>query len=357
VNVTATASPTVNIFMVYSPLHCLCADQVARHFCQGDRNLLFYLKQGYADSVDHALWETVHYLPWPRFNPSPGLLGRHRRTLNNLNHVADLCKGAAIIRLHATVIDTEAVNYHINFLRRRFPKAQFNVRLFPDGVLNLRRHPLGRLKEYLQYFRMGRMLLSPSLCYHCLKGDRTGSDDPLVDRIYILPGLSHDYEPAKVLVLPPFQKAHKTDNCQRTDGTALVVGQPLVVYRRMTDDNMRAVSLGIKQYLLSQGIKRVVYKPHPRDRQHEYALEEYELLQIDKPLEQHFAETSYPIVISVCSTALLTARMILPPECRVIAYGLDCFIFRGEKDRSSLLGAFTSMGVEMVAHESHSAYV
>ena len=343
-------SRTVNIFMVYSPLHCLCADQVVRQFCQGERNLLFYLKQGYADFVDHSLWEAVQYLPWPRFNPSPGFMGRHRRTLSNLHHVADLCRGAQTIRLHATVIDTEAVNYHINFLRRRFPEAQFSVRLFPDGVLNLRRHPLGRFKEYLQHLRLGRMLLSPALRYHCLKGDRTGSDDPLVDRIYLLPGLPHGYDPAKVVVLPPFQMADRLQTEPGSERTALVVGQPLVVYRRMTAEDMRAVSVGIQRYLVSQGITRIIYKPHPRDRQHEYGLAEYELLQVDKPLEQHFAETPYSVVIGVCSTALLTARMIMPPECRIVAYGLDRFIFRGEKDRSSLLGAFEALGIEMVAH-------
>jgi hypothetical protein len=44
--------------------------------------------------------------------------------------------------------------------------------------------------------------------------------------------------------------------------------------------------------------------------------------------------------------------MIMPPECRVVAYGLDRFIFRGERDRNSLLGAFEALGVEMVEHVS-----
>jgi hypothetical protein len=50
---------------------------------------------------------------------------------------------------------------------------------------------------------------------------------------------------------------------------------------------------------------------------------------------------------------LLTARMILPPPCRVIAYGLDRFIFRGEKDKRVLLDAFESMGIELVPYGVH----
>lgn len=343
-----TTSRRLNLFMVYSPLHCLCADQIARHFCQGERNFLFYLKQGYSDFVDQSLWEVIEYLPWPRFNPAPGLFGRSRRTLINLNRVADLCQGAEVIRLHATVIDTEAVNYHINFLRHRFSQAQFSVRLFPDGLLNVCRHPLGQLKEHLQYLRLARMLFSPSLHYHCLKGDRTGSDDPLVDRIYLLPGATHDYETAKVALLPPFSM---NDNQQTKERTALVIGQPLVSFRRMTAEDMQTVTLGIKQYLELQGIVRIVYKPHPRDNQYELGHAEYELLKIDRTLEQHFAEKSYSIVISVCSTALLTGRMILMPECRVIAYGLDRVLFRGKKERNSVIGAFKALGVELLEHQ------
>lgn len=341
--------------MVYSPLHCLCADHIVRNFERGARNILFYLKPGYGSFVDSSLWDGIHYLPWPRFNPAPGLFGRLRRTLGNLDFVARQCQGAEVIRLHATVIDTEAVNYHISYLQRRFPTAEFSVRLFPDGILNLRKHPLGWFKERLQYVRLARMLVSPSLCYYRLKGDRTGSDDPIVDRIYVLPGLSHDYEPSKTVVLPEFSICSAKEPAAQREKNALVIGQPLVVYRRMTAADMTAVALGMKAFLESQGVTRIFYKPHPRDRQREYAVPGYEDLLVDKPLELHFAEEHYSIVIGVCSTALLTARMILPPTCRVIAYGLDRFIFRGEKDKRVLLDAFQSVGVEIVPHDKTDA--
>lgn len=343
---------TVNLFMVYSPLHCLCADHIVRNFERGARNILFYLKQGYDSFVDSSLWDGIHYLPWPRFNPAPGPFGRLRRTMSNLEFVARQCQGADTIRLHATVIDTEAVNYNINYLQRHFPHAEFSVRLFPDGVLNLRRHPLGRVKEMMQYLRAARTFVSPALRYHRLKGDRIGSDEAIVDRIYLLPGLPHEYETSKTVVLPEFTMSSAKGSDIPGERKALVIGQPLVVYRRMTASDMAMVAVGMKAFLEAQGVTRILYKPHPRDQQREYAVSGYEDLLLDKPLELHFAEEHYPIVIGVCSTALLTARMILPPSSRVIAYGLDRFIFRGEKDRATLLGALQEIEVEIVSHDS-----
>lgn len=350
---TDSKSRTVNLFMVYSPLHCFCADNIVRNFEIGARNHLFYLKPGFGSLVDSALWEGIHYLPWPRFNPAPGPFGRLRRTLQNLDFVARQCQGAEIIRLHATVIDTEAVNYHINFLWRKFPRAEFSVRLFPDGILNLRKHLLGPLREALQNIRLLRMLVSPSLRYHRLRGDRTGSDDPIVDRIYVLPGLPHEYETAKTVVLPPFKPYSSENQSELLDKKALVVGQPLVGVKAMTEHDMVAVTAGIKKFLQSQGITRILYKAHPRDHRREYADKDYEDLVVDKPLEHHFSEEPYSCVIGVCSTALVTARMILPPSSRVVAYGINRLIGYGKEGSSMLEETFRSVGIEVVLHSDN----
>lgn len=339
---------TVNLFMVYSPLHCLCAELVAREFETGARNVVFYLKREFARLVESPVWDAAQYIPWPRFEPEPGPFGRVRRTRRNLRTVAGFCRGAKRIVLHTTVIDTEAINYNINYLKRTFPDAQFRVRLFPDGWLNVRRHPLGRLKELLQYARLARRFAGSDLHYYRFRGCRTGADDGLVDRIYVLPRFPHQYDPAKVVVLPPFGRSAEPADREQVEKRALVVGQPLIAFRRMTHEKVAAVTRAIAEYLHAKGIEEIYYKSHPRDTTREYALDWYRELEIDKPLEYHLAEHPYAVLIGVCSTALPTGRMILPSWCQVVSCGIELMEFRTPQEHKSIVDVYTELGVELI---------
>lgn len=339
---------TVNLFMVYSPLHCLCAEQIVQHFESGARNAIFYLKPEFRDLVNESHWDFVTYLPWPRFEPEPGYFGRIRRTRHNLDIVAGFCRGARQIVLHTTVIDTEAINYNINFLRETFPEADFRIRLIPDGTMNVERQSLGFFRELLQYSRLARRIVCPELHYYRFKGDRTGSDDRLVDRIYLLPRFPHQYNPAKVVYLPSFLQTSDGSDKERVMKRALVIGQPLIAYKRMTRESVAAVTGKISDYLHDCGIEEVYYKSHPRDATREYAQEEYSELVLDKPLEHHLAECPYGVVIGVCSTGLLTARMILPDWCKVVSCGINLMKFPNNKERSSYTDIFRKLDVEIV---------
>lgn len=338
----------VNLFMVYSPLHCLCADHIVRHFENGARNVLFYLKAGYASYVDSSLWDGIHYLPWPRFNPLPGPFGRLRRTLSNLDFVASQCQGAEEIRLHTTVIDTEAVNYNINYLKRQFPNVEFSVRLFPDGVLNLRKHPLGPVQELLQYMRAARMLVAPSLRYYRFRGDRTGSDDAIVDRIYVLPRFPHKYEPSKTVVLPEFDMASPESRGEPADKKALVVGQYLVGVDLLTRGQIKRIGVAISGIIADAGITNIDYKAHPRDRNFELFEEGYRHLSIDIPLESYLVNNPYDLVVGIFSTALITARYILPADCRVVACGIEEVSFKENSTRDGIVSLFNLLGIEII---------
>lgn len=339
----------VNIFLIYPPLHYLAAESIVSQFERGSRNYLFYLKSKFGQLVDPSAWDGVEFLPWPRYYPERGMFGRMRRTIRNLTLVDGVCAGATELRLHAPVIDTEAINYLIRFLQSSHPGASFSVRLIPDGLLNVQRHPLGYFKETLQYVKKARRLTCPSLNYYTFRGDRTGSDDAIVDRIYVLEGFPHQYDRAKSVELPLLRdcpRAVQTASTKR----ALVIGQPLVVYRRFSQEDMRAVSEGIRAFIGDSGIEHIVYKSHPRDSQREFSHPDYQELTIQQPLETYLASTPHDLVIGVCSTALLTARMILPPSCRVVAYGMDMMKYRGDQDRESIELPFRSLKVEMVSH-------
>ena len=338
----------VNLYIVHSPLHCLCAEWIVKCFEPESKNIVFFLKKKLGTCLNSAVWDDVVYLPWPRFDPEQGIGGRIRRTRNNLEIVAKYAAGVKSIRLHATVIDTEAINYHINFLRASFPEADFCVRLIPDGVMNLKRHPQGWLREQLKHIRLLRGVIFPELKYYFFKGDRTGADDSIVDRIYTLPFFPHEYDPDKVIELPPFMRSEAVYDRSQVQRRALVVGQPLILYKRLSKESAEKITYAIRDYLKRCGIEEVFYKSHPRDATREYGLDEYKELIIDEPLEQHLARHPYGIVIGVCSTALLTGRMVMPEWCEVVSCGMNLIKMNKDNDNTFYIKTFETLRVKIV---------
>ena len=346
-------SPVANIYLIYSPLHYLAAESIALNLEKNARNFLFFLKPEFEKLVDQSKWNATAFLPWPRFYPEKGFFGRMRRTKNNLAAVEKVCSGALEIRLHTPVIDTEAVNYFINSIQYSHPGAKFLVRLIPDGLLNIQRYPMGLLKEMLQYFKKLRRLLHPTLNYYTFSGDRIGSDAKIVDRIYTLRGFPHEYDLAKTVEISLFHlNVHPIE--ETTVGIpnkrALVIGQDLIACKLFSVKDMHSVTLGIRALIAACGINDITYKLHPRDQQRELSHPDYKELVIDEPLETYMASNNYDLVISVVSTALLTARMILPDSCRVIAYGMNILKYRSERNKKNVESTFISLGIEMVNH-------
>ena len=103
-----------------------------------------------------------------------------------------------------------------------------HARILPDGLLSIRQYPLSLIKRLTQFVRKLRQMLSPSLNYWTFSGDRIGSDAPFCDRIYVLAGLPHAYDPAKVVVLAPLAGRSMPLSVGTTARRALVIGQPLV---------------------------------------------------------------------------------------------------------------------------------
>lgn len=334
--------------MVYSPLHCLCAELIVKHFEADAHNVVFYIRQGLDTCLNREVWDDLVFHPWPRFNPEPGIFGRARRTESNLKLVASYCKESAQIRLHATVIDTESINYNINYLRAQFPEADFRVRLFPDGTMNIRRHPQGFIREKLKYFRLFRRFLSPDLHYYLFKGDRIGSDDSIVDKIYILHGFPHEYAASKVVELPPFAKSNTEYDRNSIMKRALVVGQPLSVYGDATPLDLKRISDKVFNYLKENGVEDIYYKAHPRDKIRELALSGYKELLIDEPLEIHLSRYPYAIIIGVSSTALLTGKMVLPGWCKAVSCGMNLFASKNQPEAARFTRVLNELGVEVI---------
>ena len=341
---TVTPRRTVALFFVASPLHYLAARVVARHFEAGSRCIVVPYRPGARQFVREADWDAVAYAPWPRFDPLPGPLGRHRRLLANIRDVAAVVGPCDTLLIHSPVFDTEAINYFLRALPRRCGAGTMHARILPDGLMNVARHPLNPARRAAQYLRKLRRLISPQLDYLCFGGDRIGSEAPFVDRIYTLAGFPHDYPPEKVVSLPPLAGGEGG----ATSDTALIVGQPLVSIGALTQAEHDAICARIVDWLKARGIERVMYKAHPRDHAHEMRVPGAELLEITEPLESHMAAHPYRAVIGINSTALYLARQIYGPEVPVVSFGNDKVHFKNPDQRETAIRLMNSLGIQQL---------
>jgi hypothetical protein len=336
---------TVCVYFVASPLQLLAAKQIAQTLEAGARQVLIWYQPGIAHQVRAEEWDASSYLPWPRRHPLPGWMGRHRRLLANLDLVAELVGPCDTLLLHSAVFDTEAINYFLRALPRRSGATAMHARILPDGLISIRRYPLSPVKRIAQGMRKLRRLLSPALSYWMFSGDRIGSDAAFCDRVYVLAGLPHEYDPAKVVVLAPLAERSRQLSSGVMPQRALVIGQTLVSAGLMNTADRDAVALQIEQWLTSCDIEQIDYKAHPKDQQLELCRPGYRVLELEEPLEIWLSHTPYRIVVGVRSTALLFARQLCAPETQVVAFGWDHTRFKSEQERSDMRATFDRAGI------------
>jgi hypothetical protein len=277
----------------------------------------------------------------------PGLMGGQKRLLQNIRTLAAAVGPCEQLVLHSAVFDTEATNYFLRALPRRVGATVMQARVIPDGLISVRRYPQGILRILSRYSRKLRRILTPELNYWCFAGDRTGTDAPFVDLIYVLHGLPHQYPAYKVCTLPPLVESQQQQAPKIGTASALVIGQPLVANGILRDQELPALTRELHEFLHSEGVEHIVYKPHPKDTNHELAATSDECLPLDEPLETHMSHKNYRFVVGARSSALLFARQIYPAEVRVIGFGWDRMRFKSKAERRDLQQAFRTCGVEI----------
>ena len=341
-------SRTVAVYFVASPLQYLAAKRIAEQVEPGGRHVLVWYKPGLKSVIDSAQWDACSYMPWPRWEPLPGIFGRHRRLRANIRLVAGLVGTCEKLVLHSAVFDTEAINYFLRALPAACGAQEMHARILPDGLISIRRYPLDWAKRALQYTRKLRRLFAPELDYQCFSGDRIGSDAAFCDRIYVLPGLPHEYPAAKVCELPslvdikPVARADAPGKSRR----ALVIGQPLVDTGLLAARDLPIVTAQIRAWLAQHDITEIDYKAHPKDPAHELRDPDYHLIDPAGALESYLASTDYDAVLGVRSSALLFARQIYPQSVDVVAFGWERVRFKSEAERNDMKKTFSMCGVE-----------
>jgi len=333
---------TVAIYFVASPLQYLAAKRIAEHFESSAYQVLVWYKPGMKDVVKPEEWEKCTYMPWPRLEPLPGLFGSHRRLRENIRLVAGLIGQCNTLVLHSAVFDTEAINYFLSALPKACRAQTTHARILPDGLISIRRYPLTVVKRVIQYTRKLRTLFAPELRYRCFGGDRIGSDADFCDRIYVVPGLPHEYPNEKVCILPPLVDTVSSPSSDAASKSrrALVVGQPLVGAGLMSQHHQELITERIHTWLKQQGITAIDYKGHPKDPNHELRHPDYRLIEPNMALESYMAQEPYDAVVGVRSSALLFARQIYPERVQVMAFGWDFVNFKSEEERKDMKKAF-----------------
>lgn len=340
-------SQAVAVYCVATPLHVLAAKQVQDNFEAGACSVLLPYRPGARSVIDVSEWNRVLDLPWPRFEPLPGAFGVHRRMRDNLSRVAEAVGTCTRLHLHAPVFDTEVINPLIQGLARSSGASEFRVRLLPDGLLNTSRHPLSRFKRAAQHLRRLRSMAAPELRYTTFKGCRTGAEAEFVDRIYLLPGLPHDY-PAercvslKALVDPVHIGAGPLPR------RALVLGQPLAGTGLLQADELAAVTASIHRWLETLGLDEIRYKAHPRDPNKELWHPDYREVQLSEPLEVWMTREPHSVVAGVHSTGLVFARQIYGPSARIASFGWEHLHFKDQAARIRLKEVFSLLGIEQI---------
>ncbi len=336
----------VALYFVASPLQYLAARRIAEAFEPSARQVLVWYKRGVTPVVQEDDWDAASYMAWPRWEPLPGAFGRHRRLRANIRQVADLVGTCDELAIHSAVFDTEAINYFLRALPKACGARTMQARILPDGIISIRRYPLSTSRRLAQVARKLRRLAAPELDYWCFAGDRIGSDAPFCDRIYVLPGLPHEYPVEKVVRLPALVAGSALGASADAPRRALIIGQPLSGTGLLSAADRDAVGGAMRAWLARHDIAVVDYKGHPKDPARELSAPGDHVLELDEPLEVWMSHTPYAAVLGVRSSALLFARQLYGPGTPVLAFGWDRVRFKSESERRDMQRTFAECGVE-----------
>ena len=123
----------------------------------------------------------------------------------------------------------------------------------------------------------------------------------------MLPGLPHEYDGKKVVVLPPLAEPAPAAGTASGAARALVIGQPLVGAGLMSVSDRDAIADEIAQWLARHDVHAIDYKAHPKDPRRELLQPGYRLVEPGEALETYM------------STHLSVRRRCAPPRFDVRA--------------------------------------
>tara|TARA_B110000196_G_scaffold320238_1_gene341317 strand:+ start:1013 stop:2083 length:1071 start_codon:yes stop_codon:yes gene_type:complete len=255
------------------------------------------------------------------------------------------------INLHFPRIDNVHNNIVINYLKYHFRDSKINVRLIPDGAINIFSSNLtpSKLKKQKRWINSIGFKFIKDLEYYPYGGDELGADSDIVDRIYCFEGVKTGYPENKLCMikLPILGEVNK-----KNEGSVLVIGQNFLQLNTASLLYVEKVSSAICQLVNSLNANRIDYAPHPRSNYNEFSRPEYNFIDNDYLcIEEKIAEGGYEHIISCYSSALINSKIMLGDSINTYSLGLDSFPFPDPSQRKKLIAAYKSLGVTILSVE------
>ena len=283
---------------------------------------------------------------------SSGWVGRLIRLRKNLNFYKKriMAQGSNFseINVHVPRIDNIHNNILINFICYHFNHAKVNVRLIPDGAINIFSCKLSSVKLRKQKKWLGNVgfKLFPDMNYHAYKGDELGADSEIVDKIYCFKGIETSYPRNKIIQIDfPISVSSRDSN----ESSVLVIGQNFLQLATASESYIDKVSSEIYRLVSSFSSDRVDYAPHPRSTYNEFGRDEYRIIVDDYLcIEEKIAKGGYEHIVSCYSSALINSKIMFGDDINTYSVGLDYFPFPDNTQRDKLIIAYQNLGIKVL---------
>ncbi len=346
-----TDNAKINVYFVKTELEFLCSKLICLKINHEETNLLYYYSERFDSIVDPSEWSLTGCLFFSRKFPFPD---RQKSLQKCLHRVADdissLNPRPEKICLHMHKIPSSATNYQINFLRRYFKNAHVCVHLIPHGAGDFAEREKTFIRKLKLFSRKCKLsdVLFKDISYYVHRGDWHGTEDEIVERVYILNQAPKCGPAEKIYELPRFNVLGDSQAEEKSINAALIVGQNLSRKDRLFPGDLEKVSAAIRSFLEPYDLDVIHYSRHPRSKgKMELFDDSFEVLDHKGPVELVLIDTPYKVVVSCYSTVLLNAKLILGKEARVASIGFNLANIEKEAiDR--MTSAFVEAGVEVV---------
>lgn len=305
---------TSHIFLLDTELQCYASLKVIE--TEHVANPVFF---SFNPNVHRYLEQTGHQAMYLQ-KKSKGLFRQTRALHKSINAIKKHLSDKNIIYVHR--LDLIYTNIVIGTLSKKF---NIEVRIVPEGTLNYSLEDVS-----VKWLRRSKKW-PPRICYGLtglrkfeIQGERVGVDMPIVSTAYSFAGLKSPYPKEKVQDISFFQPSNRLVKQQTKK--ALVVGQSILNNKRTPKEYETRISDKIQTILTSLGINEIDYIAHPRDKNACLLRDNYQV--VKHPyicLEQYLEKNDYDILISCCSTALVTAKLIFGDKIESIAVGTNVF--------------------------------
>ncbi|KZY84782.1 hypothetical protein A3741_29055, partial [Oleiphilus sp. HI0069] len=257
----------------------------------------------------------------PLETKSRGIFRRARALHKNISKIKKHLNDKNIFYINR--LDLIYTNVIIGTLNK---SHNIEVRIVPEGTINYSPEDASVKWEYRAKKKWPSRISYgvTGLRIYPIEGERIGTDTPIVSTAYSFSGLESPYPKSKVKYISLPDKTSESDRIGARK--ALVVGQCLLKNSKTPKEVEHRISNEIENKLSSLGVTEIHYIAHPRDEYDCLFKENYKKIEHDYVcLEQYLEQNEYDVLISCCSTVLLTAKLIFGDRIDSISVGANIY--------------------------------